>query len=243
MFDAMSHLYRCLDPTAALAKGRAAGVDDVLLAGVDPEGWRAQSALAGPGVHVAYGCHPWHATGEGDAVTLEAALSDLATPVAVGEIGLDGSGRHRSRLAVQETSFVTQLDLAQQQGLPVILHVVRAHGAALDGFDRCPAPSGVVHGFSGSMEVARQWLSRGFLLSFGPLVCNEKAKRARIAAAQVPLDRLLIESDAPSHFEDSAGIIRVLESLSALRPETVAQLAKASRENACRLFGVDNSHR
>lgn len=236
MFDVLSHLYQGTAPHAALEAGRAGGVRDVLLAGEDETGWRAQSALASPGVHLAYGCHPWRAAGAIDAETLAAALPELAAPIAIGEIGLDGSGRHRARLATQEAAFLAQLDLARQRDLPVVLHIVRAHGAALACVDRCRAPPGIVHGFSGSAEVAEEWLRRGFLLSFGPLVCNERAKRARIAASQVPLDRLLVESDSPTGFESPAGINQVLASLAGLRSEPAAVLMQETAANARRLL-------
>jgi TatD DNase family protein len=234
MFDALTHLYRCPDPGAVLTAGRAAGVHDVLLAGVDPAGWRLQSALAGPGVHVAYGCHPWTARGSQDASLLSEALSTLVPPVAIGEIGLDGSGAHRENLAAQEASLLAQLDLARQRELPVILHIVRAHGTAMACFDRCPAPPGIVHGFSGSLEVAEQWIRRGFLLGFGHLVCDGRAKRAQIAATRIGLDTLVVESDSPSHFPGPAGITRVIASLAVLRGEAPEVIAAASARNARR---------
>ncbi|MDG1481025.1 MAG: TatD family hydrolase [Myxococcota bacterium] len=236
MFDALSHLYTSTAPRAALEAGRAAGVHNVLLAGENEAGWSAQSALAGPSVHLAYGYHPWHTAGAIDAEILAAALPRLSEPVAIGEIGLDGSGRHRERLATQEAAFLAQLDLARQRDLPVVLHIVRAHGAALACVDRCQAPPGIVHGFSGSSEVAEEWLRRGFLLSFGHLVCNKQAKRARIAASQVPLERLLVESDSPGGFESPAGINQVLASLSSLRSEPVAVLMRETAANARRLL-------
>jgi TatD DNase family protein len=236
VFDVLSHLYQSTAPCAALEAGRAAGVHDVLLAGEDETGWRAQSALARPGVHLAYGCHPWRAAGASDAESLAAALEGLAAPVAIGEIGLDASGRHREQMDTQQDAFLAQLDLARQLDLPVVLHVVRAHGAALACFDRCPAPSGIVHGFSGSTEVAGEWIRRGFLLSFGHLVCDKRSKRARIAASQVPLDRLLVESDSPSGFESPAGINQVLASLASLRSEPAAVLMQATAANARRLL-------
>ena len=236
MFDALTHLYRCPDPALALKVSEEAGVTDVLIAGVEPGGWVQQSDLAGPGVHTAYGLHPWTAAEPDGLKALARALDTLAPPVAVGEIGLDGSRAHRHRLKQQEAVFLAQLDLARQRDLPVILHIVRAHGAALACFDQCPAPGGMVHGFSGHPEVAREWLRRGMSLSYGRLLCDPSARRARASAAITPLNRLLIETDSPDQLQNPADLPLVLAALSAIRALPLGLLAAATAENACRLF-------
>ena len=239
MFDALSHLYRCADPEAALRDGHAAGVTGMMLAGVDPQGWHEQHALARPGVLVAYGLHPW--TQEGTIEALEEAIEILGRPAAIGEIGLDRSTAHRSDLARQVPRFQQQLALARRLALPVIIHCVRAHGHALSLFDEQPAPGGMVHGFSGSPEVAQQWLRRGLMLSYGPLLCSRRARRARAAAALTPLDRLLVETDAPAQRPGPAHLPGVLAALAELRPEPVETLALATEQNAKRLFAPPTS--
>jgi TatD DNase family protein len=234
MFDALTHLYRCPDPAAVLRDGREAGVAGVMLAGIDPAGWLAQHALSSPGVLVAYGLHPWNQSGTID--DLEAATRSLGRPAAIGEIGLDRSPAHRDGLARQIIRFREQLALAQRLDLPVILHVVRAHGHALSVFDDCPAPGGMVHGFSGPPEIAEQWLRRGMMLSYGPLLLNTNARRSRASAALTPLDRLLIETDAPDQLSGPAHLPEVLAALAALRPEPLEVLSQATGRNARRLF-------
>jgi len=239
MFDALSHLYRCSQPAAALRAGRAAGVKGVLLAGIDPSGWPAQHALSGPDVLVAYGLHPW--TEDGTIAALESATETLGRPAAIGEIGLDRSPAHRRGLERQVSRFRDQLALARRLELPVILHVVRAHGHALSIFDASPASGGMVHGFSGPPEIAQQWLRRGLMLSYGALLCNKRARRARASAALTPLDRLLIETDSPDQLPGPAHLPAVLAALAALRPEPPEVLAQATAHNARRLFARRHS--
>ena len=236
MFDALTHLYTLPEPASAIAAAQAAGVHDLLLAGVSPEGWEKQSALAGPGVHLAYGIHPWTAHTPAMLSALEAALSELSAPVAIGEIGLDGSRRHRHRRHEQEVAFRAQLAIARAARLPVILHVVRAHGTALACIDAIRPVGGIVHGFSGSAEVAGEWIRRGFLLSFGARVCAEGENRAKIAARLTPADQLLVETDAPDQLPESQLLRQVLAGLSSARDQPAAVLAAQTAANAHRLL-------
>ena len=236
MFDALTHLYRLPDVDGAMQRARAVGVEAVLLAGVDEAGWVLQSALASPDLSCAYGLHPWQAQTPNRLSALSRALDTLSPPVAIGEIGLDGSRRHRHRLADQRQGFLTQLALARQRGLPVVLHIVRAHGSALECLASHPPPGGFVHGFSGAPELVPRYLKAGLSLSFGRLLCSPEAHRAHAAARVVPIDNLLIETDAPDQLSGPAQLPMVLQALSRLRPEPIEELRQRTADNARRIL-------
>lgn len=203
MFDAHNHLDRCADPIAELLAARQAGVLGQLVAGVDPTGWAAQADLAHePDIHVCYGVHPWtaaHASPDELTQMLAALPAALDTgSVALGELGLDRS-RHLPADSVdaQRHAFRVQLALARERDLPVVLHIVQAHGVALDLLrrDGLPAAGGMVHSASTPVELVPAYLDLGLYLSFAGSVTHHR--KARAAAAAVPLERLLAETDAP----------------------------------------------
>ncbi|RME28714.1 MAG: TatD family deoxyribonuclease [Deltaproteobacteria bacterium] len=233
MFDAHNHLDRCPDPADALAQARLTGVRGQVLAGVDVAGWRRQAAVArdAPDLWCAYGIHPWTAgsTSEEDhgalvehlVRALDGALG--VPPCALGELGLDEARRRgpaeRKR---QRALFRAQLALARERDLPVVLHVVRAHGAALGILrrDGLPAAGGVVHSASTPPDLVPSYLDLGLHLSFGPALTRHD--KARAAAALVPQNRLLVETDAP----DQAPAGESPPSSPSCLPRVVAALAE-----------------
>lgn len=256
VFDAHNHLDRCADPRASLEEAREAGVHGQLLAGVDPAGWRAQAALVGgaPDLWAAYGIHPWTAASLAEdqhaacIAELEAALDGAlgAAPLALGELGLDRS-RHvpSDSLERQEALFRAQLALARDRGLPVVLHIVRAHGRALELLraDGLPARGGMVHSASTPAELVPEYLDLGLHLSFAAGVTRHP--RARQAAARVPLDRLLAETDAPD--QPPAGheppnrpalLGEIVAALATVHGLGTHDMAERTEANARRLFGL-----
>lgn len=253
MFDAHNHLDRCEDPLAEVHGAARAGVRGMLVAGVDPAGWKAQSRLAAtPGVVLAFGLHPWAvaAMDEGgldrSLEALERRLGEAPGPVALGEAGLDRS-RHvdPGSLDRQERAFVAQLGLARTCGLPVVLHVVRAHGRALAVLRRegLSDRGGMVHSASTPPEELSRWLDLGLYFSFSGTVTRHP--RAREAAARVPLDRLLVETDAPDQPplgceppNRVAHLGRVVAALAEVHGVSPEEVAARTEENARRLLGL-----
>jgi hypothetical protein len=139
-------------------------------------------------------------------------------------------------------------EIASTLGLPVVLHEVRAHAALLEVLARGGplAAGGYLHGYTGPAELVDEWLAHGLSLSFGGMVTNPRARRCRAAAAAVPLDRLLVESDTPDHpprglgaaQSEPAGIALVLFELARLRGAQPEALAAATADNARRLLGL-----
>jgi TatD DNase family protein len=250
LVDAHTHLdVEALDADldAVVARARAAGVAWWLICGSDPDAWDHTEAVAArTGGVAALGVHPWVAAELSDS-GVDAWIEALATrsPRIVGEIGLDAlwyrddTARARQRRAVR-----AQLALARERDVPVVLHCVRAYPEllALVERDGLPAAGGMVHGWSGPPgEVARA-LRLGLHVSFGPLVLRDKARKARQSVAEVPLDRLLVETDCPSMAPlgvergEPAHVVQVAAEVAALRGVDAAEVAAATNANAERLL-------
>lgn len=239
-----------------IARARAAGVSGFMLAGVDPDGWLVEAALARAhaGVDVSYGVHPQlvDEVDDREADRLLAAVRETLArpphpPSAVGEIGLDGDRGRRASLDRQERVFRAQLALAREYGLPILLHILDAHARALEVLrDSGPLPGGVVHSYSGSAELLREYLALGFHVSFAGPVTSERARKTRRAAAAVPRERLLVETDAPFQTpaayrpspNEPAFLVAIVAALAQIRGEPAGELAHYTDSNARRLFGL-----
>ena len=167
--------------------------------------------------------------------------------LAIGEIGYDYHYDLQWKEA-QKTAFRAQLELAARLDLPVIIHDREAHGDTMDLL-REYRPRGVVHCFSGSAQMAREVVALGMFVGFTGVVTFKNARRALEAAAVVPLDRLLVETDCPYMAPEP---FRGKRCDSSLLPYTIAKLAEikgispqaltdAAAENARRLFGCPRS--
>jgi TatD DNase family protein len=236
------------DLPAVLDRAQEAGVTRIVVPAYDPPSWDQAAALARtyPGVvFPAIGLHPWAADQPLDLDHLARHLQD-SSAVAVGEIGLDGKV-DTPPLTVQIPVLEKQLELACDLGLPVILHCRGAFAETIEILDRfTPRLSGVVHAFSRAPELARQFLRLGLYLGIGGAVTRPRAVRLHESVASMPLERLLLETDAPSiglegidpvaaepcHVRDVAAAI------ASLREVEPAAIAAASSANAGRLFGI-----
>lgn len=162
------------------------------------------------GMYAAVGIHPEDCHGisslDDELTVLESMISDPAVRkrdklVALGEIGLDYHYEYYGEVPLdkkrEQYLFDAQMELAARLGLPVIVHDREAHGDCFETVLRYPSVRGVFHSFSGSAEMAKELIRRGWHLSFSGTLTFQNAKRVREAAAVVPRDRLLIETDAP----------------------------------------------
>jgi TatD DNase family protein len=199
------------DRDAVLARARAAGVSDVVVPAIGPEGWDRLAAWAGanPGVHFGLGVHP-QLLPELDPRGDDRLLSDLDAAlarggaIALGECGLDtataepSAGPFPAPMDRQLALLRGQLALARGHGLPVILHCLRAHPALLALLEQEPLPrGGVLHSYSGGVDLVRPYAALGMAFSFAGPVTYERARKPLEAARAVPRDRLLLETDAP----------------------------------------------
>lgn len=200
------------DRADVIARAAAAGVGLIVVPAVTPATFEParQAALQCGGAY-ALGIHPLfvRAVPEQDALAqLAQALAEHAPDprlVAVGEIGLDHfvpELQDEASRALQERIYAAQLDLAVQHQLPVIVHVRRSADHLLKHLRRLrdagkPVPGGIAHAFNGSAQQAHAFLDMGFKLGFGGAMTFERALQIRRLAAELPLDAIVLETDAP----------------------------------------------
>jgi TatD DNase family protein len=250
LIDAHAHLSDerlTRDLAPVLARAAAAGVTRILACGEDVASSEHSVELARrePSVRAAVGIHPHRAASCDDAALRR--LRELARDpvvVAIGEIGMDLAGRSAPP-ADQERALALQLGLARECGKPVCLHVRECGPQVRSIVDRVSGARGYVHCYSEGRDDVESWISRGFFVSFSGTVTYPRADGLRAAAAAVPDDRLLIETDAPAlapqthrgRRNEPAFIADTYAAVAALRGTTVDALAAHVRRNATTLFG------
>jgi len=236
------------DRDAVIARARAAGVARQVVPAVDAAGWPKLRDLcaAAPGLYPAYGLHPMYlAEHKPEHLRELRAWIERERPVAVGECGLDFFVEGLDP-AQQETCFDGQLRLAREFDLPLIVHARRAVDAVIAAIRRVGGLRGVVHSFSGSPEQARQLWKLDFLIGLGGPVTYERAHRLHSLVASMPLEYLLLETDAPDQPDagirgernEPARLAVVCEAIARLRDATPEEIADATTRNAERLFAL-----
>mgnify|MGYP003585166468 CR=1 FL=1 len=210
MWDCHCHLTQVEDLPAHLESARRQGIHGWLSCASDRDSWlRQQEILRIPGVLVAQGLHPWFA--DQGCQGLEAFLSEA---VAIGECGLDFyRAREPESREKQKEILRQQLELARRFRKPVVLHCVRAHQALLQEMEAFPEVRCMIHGFLGSTADAQGWLRRGDFLSLGPHALSRVDLMRHL-----PLDRVLIETDAPSRGASLLDLCPVLQAWQQVQP-------------------------
>lgn len=250
LFDSHVHLDAPeFDPgrKAVLRRARQAGVGEMLVPAIAASAWPMLHALCNsePGLYPAYGLHPCFLAQhrDGDIAQLEDWLATHRAS-AVGECGLDFFDEaldrdHQLRLLRE------QFRIAHRFDLPLVLHARRAFEAVIVELRQFGKPlRGVVHSFSGSAEQARQLGELDFLVGIGGPVTYPRAERLRRVVAALPIESLLLETDAPDQpgalhkgeRNEPAFLIEVLQCIAELRGEDPSALAQATTANARRLF-------
>ena len=246
MIDTHAHLDALDDPPAAVARAREAGVGRVLTVGTTVEGCRVALRLAEQheGVFAILGLHP-HEAGSFDAGDVDrlTELLDHPRAVAVGETGLDYFRDYAPREA-QRRLFERLLAVATDARKPVVVHTRAADEdtlAALSGF----AGTVVLHCFS-STDLLPAALERGYYVSFAGNATYPKAADLRTAAARIPVDRILAETDAPylapqpvrGRPNEPANVVHTLAALAQARGEEPAVLEQQIERNAAECFSL-----
>ena len=238
------------DREAVIASLKENGVGTVINAGCDVETTNAAIALAEKYdfFYATAGFHPGNADKVNDEAKDMAWLrSVLSHPkvVALGEIGLDYHYDEPSR-ECQQRVFEMQLCLAEELDVPVVIHDRDAHGDVMEAIFRHPKVRGVFHSFSGSPEMAKELIKRGWYISFSGVVTFKNAAKLPECAAIVPEDRFFIETDAPylaphpyrGKRNDSTLLTYTAERIAEIRDMTVEDVIRVSAENASRFFGI-----
>lgn len=264
--DTHAHLEMLDDPAGAIERAAMAGIGFIVTV-VDvtetPEGtfdlldswiadaqvrlqeWELPDARI-PDVRIILGAHPHNAKNfDKDA---EARMLELSTDprvVGIGEIGLDFHYDHSPRI-VQRRAFRVQLDGAERCQLPAIIHLREAHDEGLEIIADTGVPQAgcVVHCFTGDAELAQRFVDLGCYISFAGPITFKSAEAIREAAAAVPLDRLLVETDcpfmAPEPYRgmpnEPAWTVLTAARIAELRGISTAELAQATIDNARRVF-------
>lgn len=219
------------------------GITKMVIPATDASGWLQLLMLCETqkGLYPALGLHPMFIAShkDKDIKLLQQWINDHRQQVvAVGEIGLDYYDKQLDRKR-QQTLFEAQLHIAQDSDLPVILHVRKAHDRVLKTLKRIPVKAGIVHAFSGSEQQAQRYIDMGFKLGFGGTVTYEKSRRIRQLAIDLPMEAIVLETDAPDmvvsshHGERNSPeyLVEILETLSGLRDVTKKQIAKQTTQN------------
>lgn len=236
------------DREDVLARARAAGVERMVVVGTDVATSRDAFALCAgrPGLYPTAGIHPHDATGSDAAA--RAAIEELCRRdecVAVGETGLDYFKEYSPR-ALQLDNFRWHLALARALDKPVVVHSRDAHEDTAATIGAFPGARGVMHCYTMGPDELGPYLDAGFYVSFSGVVTYPKNDANRAAAAAVPLDRLLVETDCPflapqgsrGRRNEPALVRAVLERIAEERGADAEELARITSANAERLFGL-----
>ena len=226
----------------------AQGICRIVNVGADLQGCRDAVALAAayPYIYAGVGIHPECVNDTPDEALNEVeTLLDAPKVVAVGEIGLDYHFEDNAPREVQREWFAKQLALANRRGFPVIVHDRDAHGDTMELLCK-HRPKGVVHCFSGSVEMMREVVRLGMYIGLGGAVTFKNARVPVEVAAAVPLDHLLLETDAPymapepyrGRRNDSRYVFRMAEAIAQVKGLTAEEVGRITMENGKRFFNI-----
>jgi len=239
-----------LDREAVVKRAQEAGISRIITIGCNEVSSREAVKIAGKysNIYASVGIHPHDAQlcteKTWDELTR---LAQNPKVVAWGEIGLDYY-RDLSPRDIQRKVFIKQIELANEMGLPIIIHDRDAHEDVMKTVKKYkPEFGGVFHSYSGSWEMAKELLKMGFYLSFsGPLTFKNSRHTVEVAT-NVPNDRFVVETDSPyltpepyrGKRNEPAYVRYVVEKIAELKGLTLEKTAELSMENACRLFRID----
>lgn len=243
------------------------GITHLLIPGVTPDQWQTAAQLCAQydGLFYAAGIHPhwieqqlWFKTDNENVLDcvarekiaalihqefLPSANVNAVRCVAVGECGLDKM--ISTPLSLQQQLLVTHIEVANQLQKPLIVHCVRAHNELIALLKKHkPKRGGVIHAFSGSYEIAQQYVDLGFYLGVGATITYERAQKTRAAVTKIPLDWIVLETDAPDMpLQGKQGqrnspeyLPQIAQVLADLRGVTTQEISVATSRNAVRLF-------
>lgn len=224
----------------------AQGLKQLLIPGVEPKQWLISANIASQydGIYTAAGLHPWWVSRAGLPEQDEWARV-LSSPkcLAVGECGLDAT--IEAPLHYQGQILEQHLQMAVDLQMPLILHVRQTHNETLRYLKRYkPAKGGVIHGFTGSKELAMAYWRMGFYIGVGGSITYPRANKTRTMVQAMPLEALLLETDAPDmplhDFQGSdnspAQLLRIATTLAELRGDTLENIAQHTTQNSRHLF-------
>lgn len=237
----------------AIKKAYGSGVHGIINIGANEKSSENSISLAETYdfVWAAVGIHPSDAQrvkNADAALSRIESLSSSERACAIGEIGLDYHYDDTDR-EVQKYFFDAQLTMAERLGLPVVIHSRDAMGDTLEMIERHPLSRGLFHSFSGSAEIASQLCKKGWYISFSGPVTYKNAAKVKEAAAVVPDNLILIETDCPylppvphrGELNYSGYLRYTCQAISEIRNQSFDEIAKLTRENTASLFNINIS--
>lgn len=253
LFDSHNHLQRFSDPARIIAEMQEAGIEGCVVNGTAEDDWEAVARLAEDYpdfVRPAFGLHPWYiAKRSARWLKRLQEFLDRFPGASIGEIGLDGWVDGPS-LEEQREVFLPQLALARERQLPVNIHALKAWDPLFSAFkEEAPPEKFLLHSFGGSVELVERLASMGAWFSFSGYFLQPRKAKVLESYKAVPLDRLLLETDAPemmppeefvSHplegLNHPANLARIGEGLGAALGIGSARLAELTRANHASFF-------
>ncbi len=234
------------DRDAVLESAYEADIRHIVIPGVMASTWPRISQLCEhyPQLHPCYGLHPYFIDrhSDDDITSLDTWLTEH-NAVAVGECGLDYYLKELDK-SRQQFFFAAQLELARKHQLPVVIHARKSTEDVIQAIRNVPGLSGMIHSYAGSYEQAIQLIDLGFYLSFGGPVTNPGAAKLHKLIRRLPLESILVETDAPDQpvasargqRNEPAFITEVIQAIAELQDTDTDEVAMVTSDNAQRLF-------
>ena len=224
------------------------GIEHIIIPGVTAETWQPLIALCENNnmLHFALGMHPiFLAQHKTEHLKNLDKLLEHDSVVAVGEIGLDFFIKEIDQKQ-QIEFFETQLILAKKHGLPVILHVRKAHDQTIALLKKHSINAGIVHAFNGSIQQAHHYIELGFKLGFGGMLTYERSRKLRQLVKDLPLESIVLETDSPDMtVEQHRGnrnspeyLPLILDALASIRQQDKNQIAAVTTQNTKTIFHI-----
>ena len=254
-----SHCHLDFDPlnlelTKLLLACSESGVKRIVVPGVSPDNWQQVLALKSTNqvtIYKALGIHPWYLNDldESALACLENSIDNNQDKlVAVGEIGIDGKiAEQQHNLTKQIQFFDRQLAIASKRKLPAIIHHRKSHPIIVERLKSLRfEQGGIIHAFSGSYQQAKHYLDKGFKLGIGGTITYDRAEKTRKTVSKLPIDSIVLETDAPSMpvfsqkepHNSPLNIPLIFNCLTKLRTETAEQLAFQLENNITSAFNL-----
>jgi TatD DNase family protein len=230
-----------------IARAKAAGVSRIIVPAYDMESLERTEQLSEsyPGfLFPAYGLHPWFIDERCDLEKIHTLLR-YRNAVAVGEVGLDFSSDTYPPAEWPMQVLISQLDMAVEFSLPVLLHCRKAYDQLYSILKQYHGKlQGVLHSYSGGADGLTRFMELGLYISFSGSVTRSTARKYHRTAAAVPLERMLLETDSPSIATESTvasavepqHVVEVAQKIAEIRALSLPEICRQSTENALRLF-------
>ncbi len=236
------------DRSEVLQRAEDNGIHDIIIPGTEKKYWQRITALceSHPQLHACYGLHPyWANTHDKQDIEQLQKYIDQHQPVAIGEFGLDFRPRQADK-KTQHYFFEAQLALAANNQLPVVIHAVNATEIVIQTIKKFKNLRGMIHSYSGSSEQARQLIDLNFYISLSGSVTYDNAKKIRRVAKDIPLDSLLVETDAPdqpdlenaSKRNEPAFLINTVKTIAEIKEKPAEMISIQTSNNAKKLFNI-----